>query len=128
MCGSGTEGFRLAEASGGRTHRRRDCPPPAGFEDRDDHRTACASAVNSSTKRPPTSGPPRKMPGSQSSLRMSVQSVADLVPYVFTPPGPPSTSTVSLPLSYFGWATTRRYGFNVLKPAGYFFFASSSET
>ena len=33
----------MAEASGGRTHRRRDCPPPAGFEDRDDHRTACAS-------------------------------------------------------------------------------------
>src|SRR5580704_12626043 len=33
----------LAEASGGRTHRRRGDPPPAGFEDRDDHRTACAS-------------------------------------------------------------------------------------
>src|SRR5258706_15595037 len=33
----------MAEASGGRTHRRRDYPPPAGFEDRDDHRTACAS-------------------------------------------------------------------------------------
>src|ERR1700722_9854252 len=33
----------MAEASGGRTHQRRDCPPLAGFEDRDDHRTACAS-------------------------------------------------------------------------------------
>src|ERR1022692_1098961 len=33
----------MAEASGGRTHRRRGDPPPAGFEDRDDHRTACAS-------------------------------------------------------------------------------------
>src|SRR5580704_19038841 len=33
----------LAEASGGRTHRRRGDPPPTGFEDRDDHRTACAS-------------------------------------------------------------------------------------
>jgi hypothetical protein len=36
-------GFEMAEASGGRTHRRRGDPPPAGFEDRDDHRTACAS-------------------------------------------------------------------------------------
>ena len=29
---------------------------------------------------------------------------------------------------YFGCDTTRRYGFSVLKPCGYFFFASSSET
>src|SRR5579863_1199946 len=35
----------MAEASGGRTHRRRGDPPPAGFEDRDDHRTACASVL-----------------------------------------------------------------------------------
>src|SRR4030081_2549571 len=34
----------MAEASGGRTPRRRVDPPSAGFEDRDDHRTACASA------------------------------------------------------------------------------------
>ena len=34
----------MAEASGGRTHQRQDCLPLAGFEDRDDHRTACASA------------------------------------------------------------------------------------
>src|SRR5215831_14325296 len=34
----------LAEASGSRTHRRQGDLPPAGFEDRDDHRTACASA------------------------------------------------------------------------------------
>src|SRR5258708_33397164 len=33
----------MAEASGGRTHRRQEDLPPAGFEDRDDHRTACAS-------------------------------------------------------------------------------------
>jgi hypothetical protein len=33
----------LAEASGGRTHRRHREMPPAGFEDRDDHRIACAS-------------------------------------------------------------------------------------
>ena len=33
----------MAEASGGRTHRRQENLPPAGFEDRDDHRTACAS-------------------------------------------------------------------------------------
>src|SRR5580693_8890327 len=33
----------MAEASGGRTHRRQGNLPPAGFEDRDDHRTACAS-------------------------------------------------------------------------------------
>jgi hypothetical protein len=36
---------KMAEASGGRTHRRQDCLPPAGFEDRDDHRTACASVL-----------------------------------------------------------------------------------
>src|SRR4029077_20971055 len=36
---------KMAEASGGRTHRRRGDPPPAGFEDRDDHRTACASVT-----------------------------------------------------------------------------------
>src|ERR1035441_3936789 len=35
----------MAEASGGRTHPGRECPPPAGFEDRDDHRTACASVA-----------------------------------------------------------------------------------
>src|ERR1700686_4487159 len=35
----------MAEASGGRTHRRRGDPAPAGFEDRDDHRTACASVL-----------------------------------------------------------------------------------
>jgi hypothetical protein len=29
---------------------------------------------------------------------------------------------------YFGCDTTRRYGFSVLKPCGYFFLASSSET
>ena len=29
---------------------------------------------------------------------------------------------------YFGCATVLRYGFSVLKPCGYFFFASSSET
>jgi hypothetical protein len=34
---------KVAEASGGRTHRRQGHLPPAGFEDRDDHRTACAS-------------------------------------------------------------------------------------
>ncbi len=33
----------MAEASGGRTHRRQANLPPAGFEDRDNHRTACAS-------------------------------------------------------------------------------------
>src|SRR5260370_26810085 len=33
----------MAEANGSRTHRRRRKTPPAGFEDRDDHRTACAS-------------------------------------------------------------------------------------
>src|SRR5579864_8275696 len=35
----------VAEASGGRTHRRHREMPPAGFEDRDDHRTACASIL-----------------------------------------------------------------------------------
>jgi len=29
---------------------------------------------------------------------------------------------------YFGCDTTRRYGFSVLKPCGYFFLASSSDT
>src|ERR1700683_4474303 len=33
----------MAEASGGRPHRRQENLPPTGFEDRDDHRTACAS-------------------------------------------------------------------------------------
>jgi hypothetical protein len=33
----------MAEASGSRTHRRRRKTTTAGFEDRDDHRTACAS-------------------------------------------------------------------------------------
>ena len=40
---SEVEGTRMAEASGGRTHQQRANPPLAGFEDRDDHRTACAS-------------------------------------------------------------------------------------
>src|ERR1700730_16968668 len=42
----------MAEASGGRTHRQQENLPPAGFEDRDDHRTACASAgsLNATTK------------------------------------------------------------------------------
>jgi hypothetical protein len=35
---------KMAEASGGRTHRRYRKITTAGFEDRDDHRTACASA------------------------------------------------------------------------------------
>src|SRR5262249_23860726 len=30
--------------------------------------------------------------------------------------------------AYFGCATVRRYGFSVLKPCGYLFFASSSDT
>src|SRR3989441_4814049 len=30
--------------------------------------------------------------------------------------------------AYFGCATVRRYGFTVLKPCGYFFLASSSDT
>jgi hypothetical protein len=33
----------MAEASGSRTHRRLDNQPSTGFEDRDDHRTMCAS-------------------------------------------------------------------------------------
>src|SRR5438552_14915042 len=33
----------MAEASGSRTHRRQENLPPAGFEDREDHRTPCAS-------------------------------------------------------------------------------------
>jgi hypothetical protein len=37
---------RLAEASGSRTHRRLDNQPSTGFEDRDDHRTMCASDGN----------------------------------------------------------------------------------
>src|SRR5207237_72635 len=32
------------------------------------------------------------------------------------------------PGTYFGCATTRKYGFSVLNPCGYFFFASSSDT
>jgi len=49
----------MAEASGGRTHRRRVDPPSAGFEDRDDHRTACASAgsLNATTKASATNLP-----------------------------------------------------------------------
>ena len=35
--------LELAEASGSRTHQRHRKMPSAGFEDRDDHRTACAS-------------------------------------------------------------------------------------
>src|SRR5579864_1781107 len=35
----------VAEASGGRTHRRHREMPPAGFEDRDNHRIACASIL-----------------------------------------------------------------------------------
>ncbi len=33
----------VAEASGSRTHRRQENLPPAGFEDREDHRSPCAS-------------------------------------------------------------------------------------
>jgi hypothetical protein len=33
----------MAEASGSRTHRRLGNQPSTGFEDRDDHRTMCAS-------------------------------------------------------------------------------------
>src|SRR5215469_5990536 len=35
----------MAEACASRTHRRRANPPPAGFEDREDHRTPCASVL-----------------------------------------------------------------------------------
>jgi len=35
----------VAEACVSRTHRRRANPPPAGFEDREDHRTPCASIL-----------------------------------------------------------------------------------
>ncbi len=35
----------MAEASGSRTHRRQENLPPDGFEDRDGHRTTCASVV-----------------------------------------------------------------------------------
>ena len=35
----------MAEASGSRTHHRRRKTTTAGFEDRDDHRTICASAL-----------------------------------------------------------------------------------
>src|SRR5579864_4454246 len=35
----------VAEASGGRTHRRHRETPPAGFEDRDNHRIVCASIL-----------------------------------------------------------------------------------
>src|SRR5215469_1317689 len=37
--------FEMAEACASRTHRRRANPPPAGFEDREDHRTPCASVL-----------------------------------------------------------------------------------
>src|SRR5258708_17199008 len=33
----------MGEGGGGRPHGGRDYPRPAGFEDREDHRTACAS-------------------------------------------------------------------------------------
>src|SRR4029450_12786638 len=44
------------------------------------------------------------------------------------PAGHSESDRPSAALSYLGWATVRRYGFTVLKPAGDVFFASSSET
>src|SRR4029453_6723335 len=44
------------------------------------------------------------------------------------PAGHSESDRPSAALSYLGWATVRRYGFTVLKPAGEVFFASSSET
>jgi hypothetical protein len=35
----------MAEACASRTHRRQENLPPAGFEDREDHRTPCASIL-----------------------------------------------------------------------------------
>src|SRR5258708_11320487 len=40
----------------------------------------------------------------------------------------PGTRRWVPPGRYLGWATYRRYGFKVLKPCGYFSFASSSDT
>jgi hypothetical protein len=42
-------GGELAEACASRTHQRRENPPPAGFEDREDHRTPCASVRTTPT-------------------------------------------------------------------------------
>jgi len=42
---------KLAEACVSRTHRRQVDLPPAGFEDREDHRTPCASVRNSYCER-----------------------------------------------------------------------------
>src|SRR5262249_46782066 len=43
-------------------------------------------------------------------------------------PGAPPGAPGHRGRAYFGWATVRRYGFSVLKPCGYFFLASSSDT
>jgi hypothetical protein len=44
--GSRAKAFVLAEACASRTHRRRGDPPPAGFEDREVHRSPCASEIH----------------------------------------------------------------------------------
>ena len=50
--------FRLAEASGSRTHHRRRKTTITGFEDQDDHRTACASRFRRQKKTPQISTDP----------------------------------------------------------------------
>jgi len=60
----------MAEASGGRTHRRQENLPPAGFEDRDDHRTACASPrIRARRKASPAAHAASKFPSSKIGLR-----------------------------------------------------------
>jgi hypothetical protein len=39
----------MAEANGGRTHRRRLATTTTGFEDRESHRTLCASVGSTNT-------------------------------------------------------------------------------
>src|ERR1700678_4452373 len=101
----------MAEASGGRTHRRRGDPPPAGFEDRDDHRTACAS----------------RRARNRNELSTAERSV-------FLRADPPPILNIGDPYSYrhacgyFGCGTILIYGLGDFQPPGYCFCASSFET
>src|SRR6266404_2283555 len=106
----------MAEASGGRTHRRRGDPPPAGFEDRDDHRTACASGKAATDSRSPRI---RTEPIAANKDPCSSALIRGLILF---------SRSQHICRGYFGCGTILRYGLGDFHPPGYFCCASSFDT
>src|ERR1039458_6577454 len=105
-----TQVLKLAQVSWGRSDRRQENLPPAGFEDRDDHRTTCASRKAARIRADSHASKP-SLTAQEKVHVQPRQSVASSY----------SSRRKPILLGHFGWGTMRRYGLGDFHPPGYCF-------